>query len=106
MSKAFKDSEKGAWTVVRVIVGLAAILFTLFGFIIKQPCDIDQIYLWCRLHPMSVFDYIGIILFYAGCFMLTGLWKNMFTLWEEENTAKWNWIIFFGTVAGVILIWV
>lgn len=90
---------------VRIFLGVVVLLFTLFGFFIKQDCDIDRIYLWCRLHPFSLGDLLGCILFYGGAFMLSGLWEKYFTLWEEENTTKWNWIIGAGTALGLILIW-
>lgn len=105
MSKVFKDNENTEWTVVRIIIAVVVLFFTLFGFFIKQDCDIDKVYLWCRLHPFTVGDFIGVTLFYGGAFMLSGLWKNWFTLWEEENTQRWNWIIFAGTVLGIIFIW-
>ncbi len=98
-------NEAKTWLIVRVILGIIVILFTLFGFVIKQECDIDAVYLWCRVHPMSIFDIIGTTIFYGGAFMLSGLWKNWFTLWEEENTTRWNWIIFAATALGLILIW-
>lgn len=100
-----RDSEKTEWTIVRIILGVVVLLFTVFAFFVKQDCGIDKVYLWCRVHPFSIGDFIGTVLFYGGAFLLSGLWKNWFILWEEENTTRWNWIIFIGTALGIILIW-
>lgn len=105
MSKVFKDDEKTEWTIVKAVIGLCAVLFIVFGFMVKSECGIDKVNLWCRLHPFSIGDFIGTILFLGGLFMLSGLWKKWFTLWEDENTTRWNWIIFGGTALGIILIW-
>lgn len=105
MSKVWKDNEDFAWMIVRVILLLVVLAFTFFGFVFKQDCDLDAIYLWCRLHPLSIADIIGCILFYGGAFLLSGLWEKYFTLWEEENTTKWNTITFAGLVLGIVLIW-
>lgn len=103
--KPFKDSDGAEAIIAKVIIALVVILFTLFGFFIKQDCDIDKIYLWCRLHPFTIGDGIGCILFYAGCFMLSGIWKKWFTLWNEEHNARWNIITFICTALGAVFIW-
>lgn len=103
MSKAFKDSEKGAWTVVRIILLLVVVAFTTMGFIIEQPCDIDSIYLWCRLHPMSIGDWIGCGLFYGSALVLSGLTPIKF--WNDENNTRGNWIMFAILILSIVLIW-
>ena len=99
-------TEKTTWAITRGILLLAVLAFTYYGFFSKQECDIDAIYLWCRLHPLKFIDIIGCILFYGGAFLLSGLWEKYFVLWEEENTTKWNTRIFICLVLGVVLIWV
>ena len=99
-------SEKTIWTIARGILLIVVLLFTYYGFIAKQECDLDAIYLWCRLHPITVFDVIGCIMFYGGAFLLSGLWQKYFSLWEEENTTKWNTRIFALLVIGFGLIWI
>ncbi len=99
-------SESKTWLAIRIFLGVIVLLFTLFGFVIKQPCDIDEVYLWCKLHPMSLLQVVGVIGFYAGAFALSGLWQKYFTLYNEVNSSKWNFI-FFGAIAlSIILIWV
>ena len=94
------------WLFVRVILGIIVLLFTLYGFVIKQECDLDAIYLWCRLHPMSLFDIVGLILFYGGAFGLSGIWKRWITLSNPVNSARWNFVGFAILAAGIILIWI
>ena len=99
-------NDKKQSLVLEVGVGVIVLIFTLFGFVIKQPCDIDGIYLWCRLHPLSVGDVIGLILFYGGAVLLSGVWQRFgIELWNEEHSVTWN-LVSFGLLAfGTILIW-
>lgn len=98
--------EKKQSLVLEVGVGIIVLIFTLFGFVIKQDCDIDKIYLWCRLHPLSVGDIIGLILFYGGAVLLSGVWQRLgIELYNPENSSKWNLITFGMLALGIILIW-
>ena len=96
-------SEKNTWLVARIILGIVVLCFTMFGFIVKQECDIDKVYLWCRLHPLSLGDILGLILFYGSATFLSGLLP--FQLWNEENSTKWNWVLFGVLVLSIVLIW-
>jgi len=92
--------------ITTAIVLIVVLLFTLFGFFITQPCDIDAVYLWCRLHPFSLADLIGCILFYGGAAFLSGLPALVkLELFNPEGSSKWNLITFAAMVLGVILIW-
>src|SRR5690349_3064721 len=99
MSKPFKETD---WTDKVLPIGaiLAAVVFTLFAFFIKQDCDIDRIYLWCRVHPFSFWDFIGCAMFYGGCFLLSGVYK----FWNEAHKITWNIIWFITMVLSVVII--
>ncbi len=86
------------------IIGMAilAIIFTIFGFFSHPPCDIDRVFLACRLSPFSVADFIGCAMFYGGCVVLSGVLKP---LYNPENSSKWNLISFAGLVLSIVLIW-
>lgn len=106
MEKLDQD-EKRTWMIVRVIIGLVALLFTIFGFFVDLPCDgIDNIYLSCRLTPFSTGDLIGCILFYSGCGVLMGLPTLLgINLWNPKASSMWNIIFGVAIVLGIILIW-
>lgn len=92
--------------ITSLIVLEVALLFTAFGFFIEQPCDIDAVYLWCRLHPFSIADLIGCILFYGGCAFLAGLpFLRNLELFNPESSSRWNIILGVAMVLGVVLIW-
>jgi hypothetical protein len=87
---------------LKIGVGIVVLFFTLFGFVIKQDCDIDKVYLWCRLHPLKIADIIGLICFYGGAAVLAGFVKNLI---NPEHSAKWNWISFAILAFGLIVVW-
>lgn len=98
-------TEAKTLLIVRIGLLVIVVLFTLFGFVIKQECDLDAVYLWCRLHPMSTGDIFGLILFYGGAFGMSGLWKNWFQLSNPKNSSLVNIVMFIGIALGIILIW-
>jgi hypothetical protein len=60
---------------VIAFMALVTIVFTLFGFVIEQPCNgIDKDSLYCALHPISFINLIGVIMFYAGFVFISGVW--------------------------------
>ena len=89
-------------SLLRIAVGAILVVFTLFAFVIKQPCDIDKIYLWCRVHPLTIIDILGLILFYGGGALMVGFKE----LSNEAGSSKWNFIIFGAMAAGILLIWI
>lgn len=90
---------------VHLGVIVIAIVVTLFAFVFKQPCDIDKIYLYCRVHPTTGFDIAGIILFYAGCFGLSGLWMFFTGDIDQSPGRTVAWISLVLGIAGMGLMW-
>lgn len=103
MRKVVKETTTAEKWIPRILGGIILVVFTIMAFFVKQDCDIDRIYLWCRLHPMSIGDIIGLIMFYGGGIVLTGILPV--TLYNPENSSKWNMILFAVLVLSVILIW-
>lgn len=97
--------EKTVSIIALGIVGLVIVLFTLLGFFIKQDCDIDAVYLWCRLHPMSVGDVLGCIMFYAGAVGISGVWGKWIQVFQKEHSMFWSILFFAVTALGIVLIW-
>lgn len=94
---------------VKLAIGLStvavAVVVTLFLFVFKQPCDgIDNIYLSCRWNG-NFWDWLGLILFYNGCFWISGLYGFLI---KDDDQDPWKSIVkysFFGGVLGAILIY-
>lgn len=93
--------------IVSAIVALCVYLFTMYGFFWPQECDIDKIYLWCNLHPMSGFDYIGCIMFYAaaGFLALNPVFEKL-NIMNPEGSAPYNVALFLIGAIGVGFIWI
>lgn len=61
--------EKTMRIIIPLLVIVIGVIATLFLFVFKpdQPCDpIDKVGAWCKVHPFTVWDLIGTILFYVG----------------------------------------
>lgn len=89
-----------------LVVLIFAILFTYFGFFEPQPCDLDAIYLSCRLNPFTGFDLVGCILIYLGCALVSCLpVLEKLELYNPEGSSAFNIAAFAGMVIGITLIW-
>lgn len=97
-------SEKTVWTIGRVILSAVVVLFVLFGFIFKQPCDIDKIYLSCRLTG-TIADWIGSIGFLASVVWLSGIMKGFAHLQSPPGSTSGNLIAFAVAAISVLLFW-
>lgn len=103
MSKPFKEKSAVEKIVPPIGIGIILTVFTLYAFVFEQTCDIDKVYLWCRVHPLSVFDVIGLIGFYGGCLVIGGL--TPLKLFNPPNSVQWNLIWFAVMAISVVLIW-
>ena len=90
--------------IVMAGVGIILALFFAYGLIIKQKCDIDAVFLWCRLHPFSAGDLIGVSLFTA-CALYIGGFLKLFGFDPWGTGAKWNVIAGIAGALGIILFW-
>lgn len=104
--KKLDSDEKTLFTMSRVVIGLAVFLFTYYGFFANLPCDLDNIYLSCRLNPFTLGDLIGTILFYSGALVLSGVLPLLgINLFNPRGSAMWNIITGVGMALGIVLIW-
>jgi hypothetical protein len=99
-----KEKKNGLEKVLGVVVPVGAIaiavIATLYLFVFKQDCSgIDQIYMYCRIHPMGFFDVIGLILFYSSCFWLSSLWKFLV---KDDDQDPWQTVTKIAWVAGPV----
>jgi len=95
-------SDKTQSLILKIGVGLVVLVFTLFAFVIKQDCDIDKVYLWCRVHPLKASDVVGLISFYGGAAVLAGFVKG---LYNDAHSSKWNFVSAGLMAFGLIIIW-
>lgn len=101
-----KKDDKGGLIIQTLVVGAIMAVFTAFAFFIPQECDIDKIYLWCRVHPLTTLDLVGMVLFYAGGVMLAGVPKWLgFDLGSPTGSSSLNWYTFAAMALGAILMW-
>jgi len=102
-NKLEKD-EQIAWAIMRSIMALVGIAFTLYGLFLHQPCDIDAVFLDCRLTG-TVADYVGVILFGGGIFIMSGLWKGTADIMNPIGSSAFNNVLFVAMAAGIALFW-
>lgn len=96
--------EKFGQIAVNVIVIAIAVIATLFLYAFPQDCTgLDKQYLYCYTHPGTIADAIGMVLFWFGCFWLSGIWGYF----VQDDGEPWGTItkIAWGcAVAGPALI--
>lgn len=76
----------------------------LYAFAFPQPCDIDSVYLWCRTHPVGVFDVVGGITMGLGAAWTLIYWWN-----ADGSLEDRTWLEFVGValaLVGIILMWI
>lgn len=88
-----------------LIFATILIAFTWLGFFSKQPCDTDEQYLYCRLHPASIIQVIGVLGFYFTLVILSSSITKLFTFWNEANSSKWNVIFSIVGIASFLMLW-
>jgi hypothetical protein len=97
-------NEKTVNNIVMAIVAVVVFAFTYAGFFGPQDCDIDRVNLSCRLHPFSVGDFIGCVMFYGVAAYLGGFLKLLgLDPWVKGSTL--NYVLFGVGILGIILIW-
>lgn len=105
--KMEKD-ERNAWIVVRSVCSLILFLFLLLGLVVKPAgaeSEIDMEFVWQALHPASILNIIGVILWLVCLFGLTGLWSKLVPETLADKAAKWLPHAIIGTGAlGAFLI--
>lgn len=80
--------EKFAWFAIPIAVIAIAVIATLYLFVFKQDCSgLDKVYMYCRVHPMSGWDVLGLILFYFSCFWLSSLWRFLV---KDDDQDPWK----------------
>lgn len=104
--KGEKRGEKYFRWGVHILALVFGVIVIVYGLIIKQPCDMDKIYLWCRLHPFQIQDIIGLIFFLGGTVGASGIW--MLGTGDVDQTPGRQ--IVYGSGAamlfGAILMWI
>jgi hypothetical protein len=98
-------TEKRLSLLVKLVTVGIAVLMTVMAFS-NQPCDIDAVYLSCRVTG-SFGDVLGFILFYGFVAVISGLANKVIRLLGYEYTmgAGVNAAAAAAGVLGVILIW-
>lgn len=104
--------EKVAAIFVPVFGAIAAIVVTLMIFVFKgsDPCDIDKVGLWCKTHPFTGWDVLGLVLFYVGTGWLTSILSRLaIKLGWIEDDSDWfkslNLLAFLLAIAGFAIMY-
>lgn len=102
-NKLDKD-EQISWAIVRSILALVGLTFIVYGLFTHQPCDIDAVFLNCRLTG-TVADYVGVVLFGGGLFVMSGLWKGTTDIMNPIGSSAFTNALFIAMAAGIALFW-
>lgn len=103
MKEKKQSEDKFVWLIVRLILLAIAVSFTIFAFS-HQPCDVDNVFLSCRLTGTAA-DWIGSIMFIGGLVWMSGIIKGVRNLVSPPGSTSGNYIVFAIVVLGAILFW-
>lgn len=99
-----EKDEKIGWAVSRSVLALVGLAFMGYGFFGTEPCDIDKVFLNCRITG-TVFDYIGVLLFGGGMFVMSGLYKGFNYIMNPIGSDAWTKALGIAMAAGIVLFW-
>jgi hypothetical protein len=91
--------------ILRGILALVGLAFIVYGLFTHQPCDIDGVFLNCRLTG-TIADYIGVILFGGGMFVMSGLWAGSKYIMNPVGSDAFSKVLFIAMAAGIGMIWI
>lgn len=97
--------ERIIGTGVKIFGAIIALLFIILGFIVRPGGN--GVFLYDALHPVTILDIVGSILFLGGMALLLGFLQPLTgQLYNKENSSALN----IGTVAamalGIVLIFI
>ncbi len=110
MKNKLPKDERTLWAMVRGLFALIAVLFIVHGFIIKPHGAgslVDLEFVWDALHPASIVNIIGVILFFALILGLSGLWKLFVSDYYADLVSDWiGWVFLSVGVLGILLMFI
>lgn len=92
-------------TITQVIVAVVVIVFLIFGFLVKADCDVDKVFLYCRLHPFTGFDLVGMIIFLIAALHVGNFLPEKLYFSESKGTTINVVAGFIGLLVGALIMW-
>lgn len=105
-NKPFKGekSDRTGYLISRLVCLAFALIYIAFGIVFRQKCDIDKIYLSCRLTG-TVGDWIGSIMILAMLFFMSGIHKGINNLYNPPGSVGLGIVVFVLGAIGFVLVW-
>ena len=76
--KGEKKWERNFRWAIHIATLIVAVVVTIYLFFIPQDCSgVVKEFMYCQVHPLMFIDIVGLIVFYAGCVGLSGIWMNV-----------------------------
>lgn len=73
--KGEKKWERNIRWAIHIATIVVAVVATVYMFFIPQDCSgFVKEFLYCHVHPLKIIDIFGLVVFYAGCIGLSGIW--------------------------------
>lgn len=89
----------------RLFLALIGVLFIVFGLIVKQPCDLDAVYLSCRLTG-TIWDWVGTIGFLGSLLVMGGAFKFINKSLSAPNSLDTKLVALMVLAVGsIVLLW-
>ena len=71
-------NDDPVWVNVVRVAAFAVLSFVLigYGYVFEQPCNgIDNSTLWCALHPVKWYNFIGVAFVEVAMALIIGVWS-------------------------------
>ncbi len=103
--KGEKKWERNVRWLIHIATIVVAVVVTVYLFFIPQVCEgFVKEFLYCHVHPVKLIDIVGLILFYAGCVGLSGIWMNVTGDVDQNPGRAIAFGSFLAALAGILLI--
>lgn len=96
----FDKPERDLAIIGKVFVAIVILLFIIFGWVYNPGPHGNSVFLWDAVHPTTIADILGSVLFLGVCVFFTGVFAK-----PLDTFPKWFPFALFGAGAlGVVLI--
>ena len=97
-------NDDPAWVTILRVVSFVAFSFFLigYGYVFEQPCNgIDNSTLWCALHPVKWYNFIGVAFVEAAAALILGIYSIFLGVFYADK-GEYNGFVAYTLLLAVL----